>query len=152
MQMQIQSMIDAYKHVAGRPHYHYPDDVIIEDEDGKKVARLAMSLSFATEKPCIFEPGEIEALKHAFMIVWERGRERYRNQEREKFLSSHPTVMRERQVWSEFLSLKGIRHDQNPYSMGITPTCNEYVQWREPRLRELAIQSMERHLFWMVKI
>ena len=142
MWRELQAMLDAYGQQAGRQHYHYPDDVVTEtDADGNCSARLAMSVTFATDRPCIFAPGELAALRHAYTLVWERARERYRDKEREEFLSRHPTIVRERQAWQEFLTMKGVKPDENLYEKGITSTCGEYVQWREFWLRELAAQA-----------
>jgi hypothetical protein len=140
---ELNSFIEAFNKQSKNPFYFYPDDVIVEtDSKGKRIARPAMSVTFKSDKPCIFEPGELEALERAYTIVWERARERHRNEERKIFLNTNPTVAREQRAWNEYLELKGVKPGENPLSKGISCVSGDYVAWREKRIQEIAREEI----------
>ena len=86
--------------------YFYPDDVIITVVDGKRTARLGMTVVFdpvlgvsiKSELPVIYTGDEPMDTQDNCIKAWVAARERYRHQQSEIFLSGYPMIVEEREA------------------------------------------------------
>jgi len=116
-----------------RTTYIYPEDVIIENVDGKRYARLGYnenitsdfkSMIFESEMDIVLTEDEVFEFTNAYLKMWFKGRERFREIKREKFLGKIPSVIEHRKRMAEYLedggdkySISGFRQwEKNKYS------------------------------------
>lgn len=98
-----------------RAKYYYPDDVIVETVDDKRVGRLAFefcwdkdgSALFVSERPAEFTGAELCQLAALYEKLWLEARERYRTRIREEFVSRNPLVQRDRASYQRFQEITG---------------------------------------------
>ena len=113
-----------------RYKYFYPDDVFVsEDSSGNKVAEigydwgtLIASITRDTRLPVLWSCTDLKVLHDTYLELWERSRENFRSYQRENFLSSYPSVQKDKESWVNFLS------------EGNKPSISAWREWEENNL------------------
>lgn len=95
-----------------KTEYLYPEDVIVEVVNGKRVARIGYdvhipvdqkTIVFASELDVAFDPEDLNELQSLYHKLWLKAREKYRAEQVNIFLERyHPNVLKEKQSWYDY--------------------------------------------------